>query len=93
MRGFREPRHDSNGSGANLKNSARGGTVLYSKPSSLKCDGPGGEDGIDHDYDTIYILVKPKINLALSHSTAMWSYADQQQRANRMGICGRTKRK
>jgi hypothetical protein len=42
---------------------------------TLTRPGPGA-DGINHDEDAIYLLLKPALNLALSSSSAVWTFGD-----------------
>jgi hypothetical protein len=37
------------------------------------------KNGINHDYDAIYLLLKPKIDLSLSLSAASWTFGDNSQ--------------
>jgi hypothetical protein len=47
--------------------------IKESDTSQLVVSGPNSVDGIDHDFDQIYILLKPKIGLKLSATAAQWS--------------------
>jgi hypothetical protein len=48
--------------------------------SKLSVGGPP-HDGIDHDEDQIWILLKPSINLALSSSTAQWMLSSDNSKS------------
>jgi hypothetical protein len=50
--------------------------IKKSETTTLICQGPGNADGVVHNYDTIYLLLKPKIQLALSSSAAAWTFGD-----------------
>ena len=46
--------------------------------SSITRPGPA-QDGINHDEDVIFLLLKPKINLSLSSSATEWTFGDNSQ--------------
>jgi hypothetical protein len=52
--------------------------IKQSTTSSIPRNGPG-QDGINHDEDAIYLLLKPKINLSLSSSAIEWTFGDNSQ--------------
>ncbi len=49
--------------------------IKKSTTTTISQVGPS-QDGINHDNDEIWLLLKPKINLALSSSTTEWTLAD-----------------
>lgn len=49
--------------------------VKQSTTSTVTRPGPA-QDGINHEEDAIYLLLKPKINLSLSSSAAAWTFGD-----------------
>jgi hypothetical protein len=53
--------------------------VKQTDSTTVYAYGPGGEDGIDHGYDTIYLLLNPKINFGLWSSGAQWALADNSK--------------
>jgi hypothetical protein len=56
--------------------------VNWSNSTTITCGGPvdpQNADGIHHEWDRIYLLLKRKINLAASTSGVVWSFGDNSQ--------------
>lgn len=52
--------------------------IKQSTTSTILRNGPA-QDGINHDEDAIYLLLKPQLNLSLSSSAASWAFGDNSQ--------------
>jgi hypothetical protein len=52
--------------------------IKQSTTSTITRPGPS-QDGIDHNQDVIYLLLKPTISLSLSSSAAAWTFGDNSQ--------------
>jgi hypothetical protein len=52
--------------------------IKQSNTSTITRPGPA-QDGIQHDEDAIYLLLKPTISVSLSSSAAAWTFGDNSQ--------------